>query len=1229
MTSVWHSVEIAWKGSATRKLGRCWRLASTECAQPYNDDNHLLWPDFPQPPLFHLYLREQGIAAFGYALVSFPPLLLMHYSCDNLYRPVLNISRQALLAEQGSIRMESTSDSHESSLDDYFTDGVESAAEYDDDDDCEDDWDDSDVCVEEDEINPDRTKNRAADRDAEPLKDFRYDDEGAIYADGHAIRLLRLESGTGPIQACLFKAFLHKSENGMPYEALSYTWGSNEKTRKMVLNGERFMVTQNLYSALQYLRFKDEDRILWVDAICIDQSHIAERNHQVGHMASIYHDADRVLFWLGEPTGDTDFLMSSLIRLQERASDSPNLTHEKTHDSRWRSLWNEGLLYEDLPVLLRGLISLLGRPWFTRSWILQEVCFAETSVIACGTKAIAAQLFAHAPWLLDLNPEAHCKAVLDMMPGATRSTRTFLSGRETRNFYSLLRRFYKSEAIDPRDQVYALLSMATDANMAGFPRIDYGKKFEEVVDSIFAYLFPKSWIRSGRSHSYQSLSAFVEDFPRLREAEIDAKDDNVLLRVRLLDDTELTQLRLQEGFRIAVQTGNAQLLRNLLKFPNIDLNENIGLQEVESRGPGSGRLLSPIWAAAASGFTDVVKLLAQDYRLNINANLLSCLQPFQRVVELDSESIVNIPLDARAGSNQTFIDSKGTKHSQIPLSYAGEKGSEAVIKLLVDIANAKIDLNDDSGRNSILYAAESGHQALVKLLFEAGQVDVDSNDKDSQTPLLYAAKNGHEAVVKLLLQTRQADANSKNEEDQTALTSAIGNGHDGVVKLLLDTDQVDVYSKSEDGQTAFELAMNNGYEGVVKLVLQVDTNLRDKYGQQALQWAAKHRYEAVVKLLLDTGQVNTNSKDDQGQTALQLAAERGYEDIVRSLLDTGQVDANSKDDQGQTALHLAAKHGHEDVVKLLLDTGQVDATLRNQNGQTALLLAARYGYIYVVKSLLDTGQVNTNSKDDLGHTALQLAAERGYEDIVRSLLDTGQVDANLKDDQGQTALHLAAERGHEVVVKLILDTGQVDATLRNQNGQTALHLAARYGYTYVVKLLLDAGQVNTNSKDGQGQTALQLAAERGYEDIVRSLLDMGQVDVNSKNDQDQTALQLAAERGREAVVKLLLDAGQVDTNSKDDQGQTALHLAAERGHEVVVKLILDTGQVDANLKNKEGRTALFLATINRHEAVVRLLLSSGQVDANLKDSEGRTALQFFPWKKNEAITKLLGLFTSY
>lgn len=91
-----------------------------------------------------------------------------------------------------------------------------------------------------------------------------------------AIRLVRLIQGvqSQPIQCEVFETYLHQSE-GVPYEALSYVWGTREAADKVVLDGCPVSVTENLYQALECLRQPNEDRLLWVDAICIDQSHDA------------------------------------------------------------------------------------------------------------------------------------------------------------------------------------------------------------------------------------------------------------------------------------------------------------------------------------------------------------------------------------------------------------------------------------------------------------------------------------------------------------------------------------------------------------------------------------------------------------------------------------------------------------------------------------------------------------------------------------------------------------------------------------------------------------------------------------------------------------------------------------------------------------------------------------------------------------------------------------------
>lgn len=77
-------------------------------------------------------------------------------------------------------------------------------------------------------------------------------------------------------------------------------WGSLENKQLTSVDGAQLSVTRNLHAALLRLRDPALDRILWVDAICINQQDLKERAEQVQFMAMVYVCASRVLVWLGE-----------------------------------------------------------------------------------------------------------------------------------------------------------------------------------------------------------------------------------------------------------------------------------------------------------------------------------------------------------------------------------------------------------------------------------------------------------------------------------------------------------------------------------------------------------------------------------------------------------------------------------------------------------------------------------------------------------------------------------------------------------------------------------------------------------------------------------------------------------------------------------------------------------------------------------------------------------------
>lgn len=121
-----------------------------------------------------------------------------------------------------------------------------------------------------------------------------------------------------PTKCNVFLAFLDEDASAIEYEALSYTWGSIDKTHTIMIDNYELPITENLFIALQHLRSAHQDRILWVDAICIDQENLEERGHQVGQMARIYRTAKRVLIWLGPAEDKTTPAVKAMQHLQSR-----------------------------------------------------------------------------------------------------------------------------------------------------------------------------------------------------------------------------------------------------------------------------------------------------------------------------------------------------------------------------------------------------------------------------------------------------------------------------------------------------------------------------------------------------------------------------------------------------------------------------------------------------------------------------------------------------------------------------------------------------------------------------------------------------------------------------------------------------------------------------------------------------------------------------------------------
>jgi hypothetical protein len=206
------------------------------------------------------------------------------------------------------------------------------------------------------------------------------------------IRLLELHPGKGsdPVEVSLITTPLSDAPS---FETISYCWGDASDRREVLCNGCLLSITASLFTGLEHFRprpLSHSDsasdsaryRVLWADAICINQSDMAERSAQIHLMPSIYSLARRVLIWLGPLSPPySGAAVRSCIHELDAAVPAVNEIDADDLDAKAQALWRDAnfLSKDILP-----LVSLLARPWFRRKWVVQEVSLAKEAVMCVG-----------------------------------------------------------------------------------------------------------------------------------------------------------------------------------------------------------------------------------------------------------------------------------------------------------------------------------------------------------------------------------------------------------------------------------------------------------------------------------------------------------------------------------------------------------------------------------------------------------------------------------------------------------------------------------------------------------------------------------------------------------------------------------------------------------------------------------------------------------------------------
>ena len=258
------------------------------------------------------------------------------------------------------------------------------------------------------------------------------------------------------------------------YMALSYVWGDKYDLRHVTVNGGPWPVTKNLEEGLRHVRCEHEDKLLWVDALCINQGNTDERNEQVTIMCDIFAGAENIAIWPGRVSATHRtwrYIKKTCFRLPL---------------SEW-----------DSTSIISLFVKMAYLPWFRRTWIIQELALSKSDpLLYLDTKVIPWSDFARF-WdiargrmtsTIDSGfagyPGDQHKARFDMLISIRREVQE----QDHAPLWSLLRCVRTSEASERKDKIFALRGMLSETERRTIV-VDYSRSTAHVFADVLAAIF--------------------------------------------------------------------------------------------------------------------------------------------------------------------------------------------------------------------------------------------------------------------------------------------------------------------------------------------------------------------------------------------------------------------------------------------------------------------------------------------------------------------------------------------------------------------------------------------------------------------------------------------------------------------------------------------------------------------------------------------------------------------
>ncbi|TVY35242.1 Heterokaryon incompatibility protein 6,OR allele [Lachnellula subtilissima] len=312
------------------------------------------------------------------------------------------------------------------------------------------------------------------------------------------IRLVHLQPLriTGGIECELTLANLYEKPM---YEALSYEWGPLcPDDFRIKLGGQEHFVRENLWAALRCLRSEEGVRTLWMDAICVDQSNIPERNHQVSQMGRVYSQASAVIAWIGTENYQDTIKSENNVHLAQDFLHELNANRNLKLSRRQIAKYEKNMRSDDLGLKIYALMALCYRSCWTRLWVDQEVLLSQRGMVQCGSFTFNLDTFRRLfsaglvwrefyRWADDTAATKMWTSPCMRLFELNKRNQLYNNQHQTyMTMIQLMLRTSYTECGDARDKIFRLLNISAQCCRAAIPP-DYSRSFEEIRQSVLEH----------------------------------------------------------------------------------------------------------------------------------------------------------------------------------------------------------------------------------------------------------------------------------------------------------------------------------------------------------------------------------------------------------------------------------------------------------------------------------------------------------------------------------------------------------------------------------------------------------------------------------------------------------------------------------------------------------------------------------------------------------------------